>query len=115
MSETYEREKLGNAVRVLATSTAPIQKRLEHAWTAMHTLIAHGFVDKDRAAEFAEINARLTADKSDEDAGHVPTTCARLSDDEAREIADAIVDLDARLNQARIWQLENELAALKSQ
>lgn len=40
MSEDYEREKLGLAVDVLAASAAPIQKRLEYAWMAFHTLVA---------------------------------------------------------------------------
>lgn len=79
----------------------------------MHTLIAHGFTDPERAAEFKEINEKLTADKSDEHRGHVPTTCANLSDDEAVEIAQSIVDLNARLNTNRIWQLEDEIEKLK--
>lgn len=113
MSESYEREKLGAAVDALATSAAPIQKRLEYAWMACHTLIAHGFTDEERAREFASINARLTADKSDEHAGHVTTTCSRLSDEEAAEIAQAIVNLNVRLNDSRIWQLEDQLDSLK--
>lgn len=113
MSEDYEREKLGNAVDALAASAAPIQKRLEYAWTAMHTMISHGFTDPEREAEFADINARLTADKSDEHKGYVPTTCARLSDDEAVEIAQAIVDLNTRLHHNRIYALEDEIRDLK--
>lgn len=113
MSEDYEREKLGNAVDALAASAAPIQKRLEYAFTAFHTLMAHGFTDSERAAEFKVITDRLTADKSDNEAGHVPTTTARLTDDEAVEIAQLIVDLNARLNMNRIWHLQDELDALK--
>ncbi|WP_340265393.1 hypothetical protein [Sphingobium mellinum] len=113
MSEDYEREKLGNAVAALAASAAPIQKRLHYAWEAMHTLIGHGLSNSERAAEFNAINERLTADKSDEIAGYVATTCAKLSDDEAAEIAQGIVDLNARLNLDRIWQLEDQLQALK--
>lgn len=113
MSEDYEREKLGNAVDALAASAAPIQKRLEYAWTAMHTLIGHGLTDPERQAEFNEINEKLTADKSDEHAGYVATTCSKLSDDAATEIAQAIVDLNARLNMNRIWALEDEIDKLK--
>lgn len=113
MSEDYEREKLGAAVDSLAASAAPIQKRLEYAWTAMHTLIAHGLSDPERAAEFAAINERLTADKSDEHAGYVATTCSKLSDDEAVEIAQQIVELNSRLNYNRIWSLEDQLEALR--
>lgn len=113
MSEDYEREKLGNAVDALAASAAPIQKRLHYAWEAMHTLIGHGLSDPERAAEFAAINERLTADKSDDHAGYVATTCSKLSDDEAVELAQAIADLNARLNLNRIWQLEDQLEALK--
>ena len=91
MSESYEREKLGAAVDALASSAAPIQKRLEYAWMAMHTLNSHGITDSSRAGEYSEICERLTADKSDEKTGYVPTTCANLSDNEAAEIARAIV------------------------
>jgi len=113
MSEDYEREKLGNAVDALAASAAPIQKRLHYAWEAMHTLIAHGLTDPERAAEFNAINDRLTADKSDEHAGYVATTCSKLPDNEAVDIAQAIVDLNARLNHHRIWQLEDQIENLK--
>lgn len=113
MSDDYAREKLGNAVDALAASAAPIQNRLEYAWMAMHTMNVHGFSDPQRQSEFDEINDKLTTDKSDEHAGYVPTTCAKLSDDAAVEIAQAIVNLNARLNMDRIWQLEEELAKLK--
>lgn len=113
MSEDYEREKLGNAVNALAASAAPIQKRLEYAWSAMHTLIGHGLTDPERQAEFDEINQKLTADKSDQNAGYVPTTCSKLSDDDAVEIAQAIVELNASLNMNRIWALEDDIDKLK--
>ncbi len=113
MSEDYEREKLGNAVDALAASAAPIQKRLEYAWMAMHTLVGHRLTNPKRQAEFDEINEKLTADKSDAHAGFVLTTCSKLSDDVAVEIARAIVDLNARLNMNRIWDLEDEVERLK--
>jgi hypothetical protein len=114
MAEDYEREKLGNAVDALAASAAPIQKRLEYAFTSMHTMMAHGFTDPEREAEFAEIIKRLTADKSDEEAGFVPTTCAKMSDDEAVEIAQLIVDLNTRLHHNRIYALEDQIRDLKN-
>lgn len=113
MSEDYEREKLANAVHALA-SAAPIQKRLEYAWTAMHTLKNHGFTNADRQAEYESIYERLTADKSDPHAGHVPTTCARLSDEQAEAIARDIVDLNTALNWNRVYALEDEIRDLKA-
>jgi hypothetical protein len=113
MSESYEREKLGNAVSALVSS-APIQKRLEHAWTAMHTLKNHGFTNPERQAEFERIYDRLTADTSDSRRGHVPTTTAGLSDEEAEEIAHKIVSLNTMLNWGRIWSLEDELREAKA-
>lgn len=113
MSEDYEREKLGNAVDALAASAAPIQKRLEYAFMAMHTLMMHKLTDPERQAEYDAIIEKLTADKSNEDQGHVATTCARLSDDAAIEIAQAIVDLNARLSMNRVWHLEDEIDKLK--
>jgi hypothetical protein len=113
MSEEYEREKLGAAVDALAASAAPLQKRLEYAFTACHTLMMHGFTDPERAVEFKAITDRLTADKSDPENGHVPTTCSNMTDDVAREVAQLIVDLNARLNQERIFALEDEIRRLK--
>src|ERR1700694_2752156 len=113
MSEDYEREKLANAVHALV-SAAPIQKRLEDAWAAMHTLKNHGFTNVDRQAEYENIYERLTADKSDPHAGHVPTTCARLSDEQAEVIARDIVDLNTALNWNRVYALEDEVRDLKA-
>jgi len=114
MSESYEREKLASAVSALA-SGAPIQKRLEYAWMAMHTLKNHGFTNPERQAEYESIYDRLTADKSDPQRGHVPTTTAQLSDEEAQEIARDIVDLNTSLNRNRIWALEDEIRQLKTE
>ena len=113
MSESYEREKLANAVHALA-SAAPIQKRLEHAWLAMHTLKNHGFTNADRQAEYESIYDRLTADKSDSHEGHVPTTCAGLTDEEAEAIASDIVELNTALNWNRVYALEDEIRDLKA-
>lgn len=114
MSESYEREKLGNAVDALAASAAPVQKRLYYAWLSMHALAMHGFTNPERQAEFDSIVERLTADKSDKEAGYVETTVNALSDDEAVQIARAIVDLNDQLISDRIWQLEDEVNALKA-
>ena len=113
MGREYEREKLGAAVHALAASAQPIQKRLEYAWTAMHTLIHHGLSDPERQAAFSSINDRLTADKSNPEAGHMPTTCAGLTDDEASQIATDIVELEAMLSLDRIFELEERLRAQK--
>lgn len=113
MAESYEREKLGNAVDALAASAAPIQKRLYYAWLAMHSLTMHGLSNRERQNEFNAIVERLSADKSDETEGYVPATLAKLSDDEAVELAQAIVDLNGQLNSDRIWSLEDEIDAMK--
>jgi hypothetical protein len=113
VSESYEREKLANAVSALV-SAAPIQKRLEWAWTAMHTLKNHGFTNADRQAEYESIYNRLTADKSNGHAGHVPTTTSRLSDADAEAIANDIVSLNTALNWNRVYELEDEIRDLKA-
>ena len=112
MTQAYELEKLGNAVDALAVSAASIQSRLECAWTAMYTLIDHRFTDPERSAEFADINKKLAADSSNDRVGYAQITCLNLSDDEAVEIAQAIVDLNARLIYDRIWLLEDEINAV---
>lgn len=113
MAEDYEREKLGNAVHSLAASAEPIQKRLEYAFLSMHTLMAHGFVDPNRAADYDEIIKRLTTDKAGNEQAIVPDVCQQLSDNEAEEIARLIVDLNTRLHHDRIYGLEDALAAAK--
>lgn len=112
MNQAYELEKLGNAVDALALSAASIQSRLKCAWTTMYTLIDHGFTNPERSAEFADINKKLTADSSNDQVGCPQTACLNLSDDEAVEIAQAIVDLNARLIYDRIWLLEDEINAV---
>lgn len=114
MSADYEREKLGNAVDALGSSAQPIQKRLEYPWLAMHTLEVHGMINPERKAAYDSICERLTADKSDEHAGHVPTTTSRLSDDEAEAIARDIVGLHSAICHDRIYELEDELRDLKA-
>lgn len=114
MSADYEREKLGNAVDVLATSALPIQKRLEYAFTAMHTLRHHGLSGSERQEAFDSIYKQLTVDKSDEKAGHVPTTTARLSDNDASKLASEIVDLNSMLQLDRVWELEEEIGRFKA-
>jgi|GEM_PF-3032472 len=114
MDTPHEREKLGNAVGALAASTEPIQKRLEHAWTAMHTLTLEPLVDPERNEACRSIYERLTADKSDIRAGYLLTTTARLSDDDASAIARDIVELYNGVCHDRIYKLEDELRAAKA-
>jgi len=113
MAEDYEREKLANAVGALATA-APIQRRLQNAYLAMHTMNTHGFVDPERQAEYDEIHALLTADKTSRGDGYVEATTSRLSDEEAEAIAQKIVNLNTALNWHRVWQLQDEIRSLKA-
>ena len=94
MSAGYQREKLATAVGVLATSAEPIQKRLEYAFTAMHTLQSHPFEIAERQDAWDSIYSRMTADKSDGGKGYVPTTLGKLTDDQASAIASDIVELN---------------------
>jgi len=114
MSADYELEKLGNAVDALASSAKPIQKRLEYAWMAMHTLMLEPMATAERNEAFLSIMERLTADKSNSGSGYVATTTARLNDDEASAIAREIVALYSGVCHDRIYELEDELRALKA-
>ena len=105
MKHSYHREKVGAAIHCLAGSALPIQKRLEYAWTAMHTLTNHKFADPELQEKFDDIYERLTADKTDAQEGYVPKTTRNLSDDDAAAIADLIVDLDRALD----WDLRGKL------
>jgi len=114
MDTAYEREKLGNAVSALAAGAESIQKRLEHAYMAMHTLAMKPLVNPERNKAFGSIHERLTADKSDSTAGYLATTTARLSDDDASAIARDIVELYNGVCHDRIYALEDELRAAKA-
>lgn len=94
MGLEYASEKLGSAIGMMAQSTAPLQKRLEHAFMTFHPIRP----DEDLPTEelkslYADITEALTADKSDSHSGYVPTTTSRMSDEMAASVIEKIVAL----------------------
>jgi hypothetical protein len=109
MAADYERQRLGQAVHVLAVSAAPIQKRLEYAFDGFHTLINHGLHKPERQAQFESIVERMTAREAVGREGSVAATVSRFSDDEASAIAREIADLYPGICHDAIYELEDKL------
>lgn len=95
ITEEYVREKLAQAVHALATSTEPLHQRLFLAALATSTLQPRDFVDDRSRAGFGAIREMLTRHEALADEGRVGATLARMSDDEARSVAQRILELDA--------------------
>jgi len=95
VNEDYVREKLANAVDALATGDGSLQQRLLSAALATATLRPADFVDDESSAEFAAIREMLTRHEPRAGEGRIRATLARLSDDEARSLAQVFFELDA--------------------
>ncbi len=93
-SEGYIREKLFAAVGALATGTGTIRERLLSAYLSMHTLEPDDFPDDDGRRRFEEIVDKLTTFEQVRDEGSVAASTALMTEDQAVEVASAIVDLD---------------------
>jgi hypothetical protein len=90
---SYLYEKFHTAVRAMASSASPIQKRLWLAHTSICKLRPEDFEDPQMRAAFEEISTAL-----------VPVTLAEMTDGEAERIADLIVDLFLDIAQSRVAQ-----------
>jgi hypothetical protein len=94
-TEDYVRERLARAVHALATADGPLPARLFSASLATSTLDARDFVDEESRAEFGAIREMLTRHEASANEGRVRATLARMSDAEARAVAERILELDA--------------------
>lgn len=95
MSETYVREKLGQAVYALATSPGLIQGRVEAAILALHTLDADDFDDAKARAIFTGLMDTATAREATADEGTIRATIWRMSEVQALALAEQIMELDS--------------------
>jgi hypothetical protein len=98
MKLTFLFEKFMVAVDVLATSSAPLQKRLEGAYRSFMDVEPTDFDDKEMQGTFEQIRSRLTKVQH----GHIDSiaaTCKQMSDEEAAEIADFIFSLFLRISE----------------
>lgn len=97
MSLEYAWEKLYVTVRTLASGTGNIQERLADAYISGLYLIGLGKNDVDLPADLrpahADIKRRMTRVPAQGDEGSVVASARVMSDDEARKVAEQIVDL----------------------
>jgi hypothetical protein len=93
MSDDYVREKLCAAHDCMATSAAPIQRRLENAWiSALMRLEPSDFRDDEARTLFERVAAAM-ATVSGGAEGSVRASTVRMSDAEGEAVARLIFDL----------------------
>ena len=82
------------AVRTLASSNESIQERLYFAYTGgLNALYLLNDFPKEFREEFDEIHQKLTEVQPTSNEGSVKATTTKMSEEEARKIAEKIVDL----------------------
>ena len=102
MRHSYAGEKFGVAVYALATGTGTLQDRIWEAYLSFHTLNREDFSD-DLKDYWDKIDYTLTREEPSYDengqitTGKVQNTLAKMSTQEAAEIAELICELDAKL------------------
>jgi hypothetical protein len=89
-------EKFMVAVDVLATSPAPIQKRLEGAFRSFVDIEPKDFNDEKMQTTFEQIRSRIARVQHGQ-IDSIATACRQMSDQEASEVADFIFSLFLRI------------------
>ena len=95
VTDTYVRVRLAQAVHALATTDGPLPERLFSASLAISTLHPRDFADPESRADFGAIREMLTRHEALAKEGRIRATLARMSDAEARAVAERIFELDA--------------------
>ncbi len=96
MSLEYAWEKLYITVRNLASGTGSIQERLADAYISGGYILGLGTQNElptDLQPSYAAINRTMTRVPAQGDEGDIVATTRQMSDDEAVEVAEQIVDL----------------------
>jgi hypothetical protein len=91
----YAHEKFISAVYNLATSPEKINERLTSAWMSFHTVRAEDLPD-DLKNEFILINEKLKG--RDRTKGTVEQAIAKMTEEEAADLARKIVDFDGHVS-----------------
>ncbi|MGN6814884.1 MAG: hypothetical protein ACTHK3_02215 [Solirubrobacterales bacterium] len=86
--------KLYEAVKALATGSAPIQRRLFNAGLILGTSSPEDFTHSEDGERFAGIMAALNGREASGEEGTLEATTSQLADAEAEHIAAQIVELD---------------------
>jgi hypothetical protein len=96
MGIEYAREKMDQLISILATGVDPLPDRLEGVHLplsgAIHDAKHLGYPPADVLERLQGVKARLTSVKGG-DEGHVVATLKVMTPDEARDIAQELVDL----------------------
>lgn len=102
MRHSYAKEKFSVAVNSLATGKGTMQDRIWNAYRSFHTLDRNDFPD-DLKGDWDKIYNTLTREEASYDkngqvtTGKVQNTLAKISNQEASEIAELICELEAKL------------------
>ena len=98
----YAQEKLMLAVEVLATDSAPIQKRLENAFMYFPMLEVKDF-PIEHQDQWKEILRDVTKEHPKADEGTIRATTSKLTDDEAIALAKRVYSLFMALIIDQLW------------
>lgn len=106
---SYVWEKFSIAIYSLA-GHGPMQERLHSAYLSFHPVRTSDFDDDpEMQADYREIMDRFTARAEGHPGeGKVPSTLRQMSDDEADELANLIVDFCFSVARARLEQVRNK-------
>ncbi|TYR32091.1 hypothetical protein FY036_13485 [Mesorhizobium microcysteis] len=95
--EGYHREKFGNAVSCLVSSS-DIRTRLLNAFIAMITVNSADFTDTELGARYRDVFERATArPETYKGEGTLQATIGKMTDEEAEKIADEILSIHNEL------------------
>jgi len=95
--EAYAREKLWQAVEVLATLPGTVQERLAQATSHLFLIRPEDISDEGLQQALGKIRAELTSQPAQGSEGTVIATLATTSNADARQIARRILDLHSEL------------------
>jgi hypothetical protein len=96
-------EKLRDAVISLATSAAPLGRRLEHAVIAA-AMLDENDLSPEHRDRWYEIMERLTKEEAVGDEGKFRATISRMSPEEQEEVARSIFNLFMNVDRAYLRQ-----------
>jgi hypothetical protein len=99
-SLSYQSEKLTIAVRGLAASPLHIQQRLAHAAQALTSIIPggpHPMPTEELQTRWDEWWTSISHHPADDDTGTIGSTTSRMTDAEAREVAEELFSIYAEV------------------
>ena len=92
MSLDYACEKFGTAIRFMASSPADIKDRIHSAYLEFHPVKSED-LPQDSRNKYEDLIGKLTSVTARGDEGKLRASLDAMSEEEATELAKAIVDL----------------------